>query len=210
MTTVRRSQPKTLPVEVLDGTARKLRRTLQGKENFTGLLVGGQGVKPFLDKTDGEKLVEPSGLDAGVVETPAIAVEAVTKSRTSVVAGPVDVKSTSPVLLSSESVTVGDGERVELLLVYALGGSGGDATNIGLLTALSYATLSRDATVLTTSIVGSVIKGIAQASSAAVAFSDEPAAGTYTYSAHALLDTTSNVNALAASNVYLSVTVVTR
>lgn len=208
MTTVRRSQPKTLPVEALDGTSRKLRRVLQGKENFTGIQVEGQRVEEFLSKTDGEKLVDASGLDAGVVETPAIAVEAVTKSQSGVVAGPLDIKSTTPVLLSSESVTVGDGERVEILLVFTINGAG--SGTIGELAALSSARLSRGATVLIESVVGAVIKAVPLGQTATMAFSDAPAAGTYTYSAHSFLDTTSNVTALGAINVYLSVTVVTR
>jgi len=60
-----------LPAEI-DDTARKLRRTLQGKESFTGLKVGSTDVKPFLDRTDGSKLTNAAGLDTAVVETAAI------------------------------------------------------------------------------------------------------------------------------------------
>jgi len=71
MTTVRRGIPTSLPVEI-DDTARKLRRTLQGKENFTGIKVENQRVEDFLAKTDGDKLVNAAGLDTAVVETAAI------------------------------------------------------------------------------------------------------------------------------------------
>jgi hypothetical protein len=71
MTTVRRGIPTSLPVEI-DDTARKLRRTLQGKENFTGIKVENQRVEDFLAKTDGDKLVDAAGLDTAVVETAAI------------------------------------------------------------------------------------------------------------------------------------------
>jgi hypothetical protein len=71
MTTVRRGIPTGLPVEI-DDTARKLRRTLQGKENFTGIKVENQRVEDFLAKTDGDKLVNAAGLDTAVVETAAI------------------------------------------------------------------------------------------------------------------------------------------
>jgi hypothetical protein len=71
MTTVRRGIPTSLPVEI-DETARKLRRTLQGKENFTGIKVENQRVEDFLAKTDGSKLTSASGLNTAVVETAAI------------------------------------------------------------------------------------------------------------------------------------------
>lgn len=42
---------------------------LDGTEAFTGLNVGGTQVKPFLDRTDGDKLTEAAGLDAAIVTT---------------------------------------------------------------------------------------------------------------------------------------------
>jgi hypothetical protein len=45
---------------------------LDGTEDFTGLNVGGTDVKPFLDKTDGDKLTDASGLDTAIVSTAAI------------------------------------------------------------------------------------------------------------------------------------------
>lgn len=47
----------------------KLERVLAGLEPFTGINVGGTNVKPFLDKTDGDKLVDDTGLDTNVVVT---------------------------------------------------------------------------------------------------------------------------------------------
>jgi len=43
-----------------------------GNRPFEVVNVGGTDVKPFLDKTDGDALVTPSGLDTAVVETAAI------------------------------------------------------------------------------------------------------------------------------------------
>lgn len=77
MTTVRRGIPTGLPVEI-DDTARKLRRTLQGKENFTGIKVENQRVEDFLAKTDGDKLVNAAGLDTGLVSTVKLAANAAT------------------------------------------------------------------------------------------------------------------------------------
>lgn len=78
MTTVRRGIPKGLPPEI-DDTARKLRRTLAGKENFSGIKVGEQRVEEFLAKTDGEKITDAAGLDTALVTTSKIAVNAVTQ-----------------------------------------------------------------------------------------------------------------------------------
>lgn len=77
MTTVRRGIPTGLPVEI-DDTARKLRRTLQGKENFTGIKVENQRVEDFLAKTDGDKLINAAGLDTGLVSTVKLAANAAT------------------------------------------------------------------------------------------------------------------------------------
>lgn len=179
-----------------------------GTTTITALNVAGTDVAPFLGKTDGSKLVMASGLDDGVVETPSIAVEAVTKSQSGVVAGPINIKSTTAVSLSSESVTIEDGERVELLLVFTISGAGNGT--IGELAALSSARLSRGGTTLIESVVGAVIKEVPIAQTATMAFSDTPSAGTYTYTAHSFVNTTSNVNALEASNIYLSAMVVKR
>lgn len=97
MTTVRRGIPKGLPVDDEAAVLRRVRRkaeaaaaaaataqaaaeaadgrvddVLDGTEDFTGLNVGGTDVKPFLDKTDGDKLTDATGLDTAVVQTAAI------------------------------------------------------------------------------------------------------------------------------------------
>lgn len=80
MTTTRRSIPAKLPPETLErvanSTKRRLARTLEGRENFTGVLVDEQDVAPFLGKTDGEKLVTAGGLAAGYVVTDTLATTA--------------------------------------------------------------------------------------------------------------------------------------
>jgi hypothetical protein len=50
-------------------------------EPFTGLLVGSQNVKPFLDKTNGTALTDTTGLGTAVVTAPAIATSAVITAK---------------------------------------------------------------------------------------------------------------------------------
>jgi hypothetical protein len=111
MTTVRRGIPTTLPVRdpVRDNT-RRLARTLEGRENFTGVLVDEQDVAPFLGKTDGEKLVDPGGLDDGYVETLAIATAAVTAGATSAVGGVVSLNAALETTVATRSYTTTGGE----------------------------------------------------------------------------------------------------
>lgn len=56
------------------GLARQLQR---GLRPFQALNVGGQDVRPFLDKTDGSALVDEAGLAPGVVVTQALATTAI-------------------------------------------------------------------------------------------------------------------------------------
>jgi hypothetical protein len=78
MTTIRRGIPATLPArDPVRDNARKLARTLEGREDFSGVLVGGQDVKPFLDKTDGAKLVDAGGLASGYVGATTLATTAI-------------------------------------------------------------------------------------------------------------------------------------
>lgn len=50
---------------------------LSGDEVFSAVNVGGTDVKPFLDKTDGAKLTDSSGLDDEVVQTAALSTTAI-------------------------------------------------------------------------------------------------------------------------------------
>lgn len=212
MTTVRRSQPKTLPVEALDGTSRKLRRVLQGKENFTGIQVEGQRVEEFLSKTDGEKLVDASGLDAGVVETPAIAVEAVTASGFDYVAAIVDGKTTSPVVLATVVLTVESGDRVDLLGNCSIASVGGSGAPAGAVPQTGIIAIHRDGISLPASerYATVVIFEVGIGLSATTAISDEPGDGTFTYTLVSTLSGTSGVTAYDLSNRYLVATRVKR
>lgn len=179
---------------------------VDGTTPFTALNMAGTDVAPFLAKTDGERLIDSDALDDGVVVTQTIAVDAVTSADFDYEAGTIDGKTTSPVVLATRSVTVLDGESVDLLgnCSIASVGSGTGAT----VTAVGRLFVYRDAVALTASerYGGVVIRGVAYGVSATTAVTDEPAAGTHTYTLVSLLDTTSDVSTYEISNRYLRAT----
>lgn len=70
-------------------------------EPFTGLLVGSQDVKAFLDKTDGEKIVSTSALQSGVVVTDTMAAQAVTNEVSVNTAASIPLNGTADVVVQS-------------------------------------------------------------------------------------------------------------
>ena len=93
----------------------RLNRVLAGEESFTGLNVGGTDVKPFLDKTDGEKLVETSGLDDDLVETAEVATGAINQFTSTYTDGNVDISSALGwVVVATIVVTTIEDETVDL------------------------------------------------------------------------------------------------
>jgi len=111
MTTIRRGIPATLPVQdPVRANTRKLARTLEGRENFTGLNVGGTDVKPFLDLTDGEKITDSAALDTGVVSTAKVASSAITAGATSSVGGVVALNAALETTIASRTYTTTGGE----------------------------------------------------------------------------------------------------
>jgi hypothetical protein len=111
MTTIRRGIPATLPVQdPVRANTRKLARTLEGRENFTGVQVGGQNVKPFLDRTDGSKITDSAALDTGVVSTAKVATAAITAGATSAVGGVVALNAALETTIATRSYTTTGGE----------------------------------------------------------------------------------------------------
>lgn len=64
-------------IDSLQDQIDRINRILAGTESFTGLNVGGVNVKPFLDKTDGTKLVTSGGIATGYVGTTTLATTAI-------------------------------------------------------------------------------------------------------------------------------------
>jgi hypothetical protein len=114
VTTVRRGIPSALPPRdpVRDNT-RRLARTLEGREDFSGVLVNGQDVSPFLDKTDGEKLVDAGGLADSYVETATVSTDAITSEGSAFTAASLDVTGTSEVTVQTV-VFVSTGHTLEI------------------------------------------------------------------------------------------------
>ena len=184
--------------------------TLAGTEQFTALNVGGTDVKPFLDKTDGDKLTDAAGLDDGLVGTAKIAAGAVTTPAQTVTAAFVSVNSTSETTIATESVTLADGEYVDLLGSFGILAIGGDPTNIGDTAAQIVASIYRDTTKIAEGPVDSVIKGVTLNASATLPQIDEPAPGTYSYTLRAKVTTTTDVTQASAGNRSLRALAFTR
>lgn len=194
---------------VVDGTAAALTAITDGTTPFTGLNIGGTDVKPFLDKTDGSKLVMASGLDTAVVETAAIAVEAVTDHDFDFTAAVVDCKneSTAGVVVATKSVTLAAGEAAKLEGNCSVSV---DATSAGL--AVAYLAIYRDGVVIpeTLRISATALPSTGLAASATTIFTDEPGAGTFTYTLRGYVGEADNFDSYDISYRYLGVTRVKR
>lgn len=75
---LRRAQ-KTADQGVSDAAAadERVDDVLDGTEDFTAISVGGQNVRPFLDRTDGSALTDSAGIGTGVVSTGNLATTAI-------------------------------------------------------------------------------------------------------------------------------------
>lgn len=76
-----RDRARIMPSVVQDDGSRAMRKiddTLLGIEPFTGLNVGGQDVKPFLDKTDGSEITTATALGSSTVLTDTVGVDEIT------------------------------------------------------------------------------------------------------------------------------------
>lgn len=203
MTTVRGSIPRLPTVPPESAAMRKIRRTLQGKENFTGIQVESQRVEDFLSKTDGEKLVEPSGLDAEVVLTEAIAITAVSSTESAFSLIDIDIKTTSQVIIQQFTVDVEDGDDLVIMAsagVYAKGVAGG--TRGDLLDRPTF-TVYRGAVYLGGTRPLSVLRDMEMYASAAVWTIDTPPAGTHTIYFYSDLASVTDIQTLTADNRFL-------
>lgn len=181
-------------VVVVDG---RVDDVLAGDEAFTGLLVGGQDVKPFLDNTDGAKLTNSAGLGTAVVVTAAVQAQGVSNAVSA-------FSNTSQSLSTTEQNCQGvtyttTGERLEVffsfyLNVYHPAGGGIDTT----LRLYRQGTLIWDFTVAAT---GDDFAFGWQS----VVVPDQPAAGSYLYQLTTQLSASTAASATAASR-FLRVT----
>lgn len=177
-----------------------------GTTPFTAVNVGGVNVKPFLDKTDGAKLTDTSALDDEVVTTPAIAASAVTDHDFDFTAGVVSCDSETPVIVATKAVTLLAGEAAALTAncTTALTTSGTGARG--------FISIFRDGVEIASSkrtAIG-LPASVAVEASATTQYTDEPGAGTFTYTLRAYVDNDSAVSLFDVSYRYLGVTRVKR
>lgn len=198
--------------EVPADTGGALARQLQtGQRAFSALKVGDQDVRPFLDRTDGGSLTDAAGLGDGLVSTPKIAPEAVTASDSpALTAGSIDCRSVSAVTVQTKSVTVADGEAVDLLGFCSLSGLAEGAGTTGEVVSAGYVALYRDATLLLEIPAQFLVRNVSISSPGVVPWSDEPGAGTYSYTLRARVAATTDVTTFVAQARYLSARVFKR
>lgn len=177
----------------------RLNRVLAGLENFTGIQVGGQQVKPFLDKTDGDMLVLPSALDDGVVETRAVALQAVVESERFVDATSVSI-GTTEIVLATVTVDALLGDVIDIATTVALNVSA--ATMVSIIRFRIY----RDATAIYTGFVEYVDVGETRYSTPSPNFSEEPGVGTFVYTLQAIAITGGGTLSCFASNRFMRAT----
>jgi len=187
-------------------TQEQIIRVLTGQENFTALLVNNQNVRPFLDKTDGDAIIDSSAFAAGVVNTGAIAAGAITTPHSAVTFGVIDGKVAGNLIVQTLSVTTIAGDIVDILGTVSISSLGNGATLGGSL-ARGVLYIYRDGTALTLSEVGNVINDVAVRVNAPIAFTDIPGAGTFTYTIQSVLSTVVDVDTYDISFRYMSATV---
>jgi hypothetical protein len=168
----------------------RLNRVLAGLENFTGIQVGSQQVRPFLDQTDGTRLVNPGGLDDSVVTTPKIIADGVVLPAMFYDATGVLMGAGVEIAIATVVATAAVGDTIDLTAnatVNANGGAG-NAT----LTWKIY----RDAVPLYNATVMYIEAGMPTFAAPTIAFSDMPGAGTFTYTVKGLLSAAATANVL--------------
>ncbi len=185
------------------GEIDRLNRVLAGTENFTGIQVGGQNVKPFLDKTDGDQITDTSGLADQLVSTAKVEDEAISDSVSALTLGTAILNTTTQVLLQSIAVSVTSGDRIEVTAsasVFAQGAAGGtrgDFVNRPTMT------VYRDTTFLGGTRPIAVHRDMQDYASAGISAIDFPPTGTVTYYFYSDLSSTTDIASLTAENRYL-------
>lgn len=176
-------------------------------EPFTGLLVGAQNVKPFLDRTDGSAITNPAALGASVVEAPAIASSAVTTAKVATNAITSEASAftaaTLAVVASTAETTVQTvaftttGETVELKANFFMTMWHPTAGNVNV-TLRMY----RDATVIYSQVFPAINGDLLQGWQTPTVI-EAPAAGSYTYTVTMQSDV-SNYDTFEASSRLLA------
>lgn len=176
---------------------------LAGTEAFAALNVGGTDVKPFLDRTDGDKLTDSAGLAPEVVVTEAIAATAVSSTEDAFSLSSISLNTTSQVTVQQFTVDIEDGDELIVIASAAIravgvgGGTRGDFINRPTLT------LYRGTTYLGGTRPLSVLRDMELHASASLAATDSPPTGTHTIYLYSDLPATTDIATLTADNRFL-------
>lgn len=188
----------------------RLNRVLAGTEPFSGLNVGGTNVKPFLDKTDGDKLVDPTGLNDEVVLTSAIEINGVTDKTQAYDNASVSIAGSGDVLLQTATVTTTATDRLEIKASAAVIASGKNGAAIGQIMGVVLLKLKRDGVVIYGAAVSPVLYQVTIPILITPIWADSPGAGTFTYTLESSLSNPGDTSSAAASARYLSLDVFKR
>jgi len=172
----------------------RLNRVLAGTEPFTGINILGTNVQPFLSKTDGDALVDDTGLDTNLIS----------KYEFDEGASPVDVRTTADTIVASVSIFVPVGYSVDISARCGYYSEGNGAT-IGALARQASIRLDRDGVSIAGTFGAPVINDVQVGITAALPFTDTPPGGsTYTYDLVAVgLSSTADVQDLQAIEPYI-------
>lgn len=196
-----RGQEQAIEVAQVDAAAAQttVDGALAGTEAFTGLLVGSTDVKPFLDKTDGSKLTNSTGLGGDVVTTPALNTGAANQVLSVHSFASIAVPAATDTVVQTLVVTTVAGETVDLAGQFnhlEMTSAAGKPTIVG--------TWYRNGVALVpaTNVNGLDITRVADASRYALGLGavtvpavDAPGAGTHTYTLVAYFNQAGNVYA---------------
>lgn len=143
-------------------------------EPFTGLKVGSQNVKPFLDRTDGSKITNVAALNDGLVSTVKVAANAITAEATAFTAATQAQTAATETDVQTVNYTT-TGETIEVranffLTVWHPTAGGIDAT----------VRIYRDTTVIYSQTFTAINGDLLQGWQTPIVIED-PAAGTYTF-----------------------------
>ncbi len=161
---------------------------------FTALNVGGTDVRPFLDMTDGTRIVDADALDDGVVLTATIGTGAVTTEGASFTAASLDVTGTSEVTVQTVSFT-STGEALEVRANFFLTIWHPTAGNVN-----TTVRMYRGATNIYEETFPAIGGDVLQGWMTPVVL-EEPAAGTYSYSVKVQVDVSNTSVATAVSRL---------
>lgn len=184
----------------------RINRILAGTEEFTGLNISGTDVSPFLEKTDGERLVDADGLEDLLVPTGKIEANAATETLSTYDATSASINGSGEKVLRSQAVTLLAGEKLAIqtsVSIYAVGKNG---AAIGQLMSTVMLRIYRDSTMIYEAAASPTLHQVPIPVVVSPPWEDNPGPGTYTYETRVEHTASGDVSASTASSKFLSLT----